>query len=209
MSADERVRHDRFVFAADRQRFLQTRGMVRTILSGYTGIAPADCAFQAAPGGRPSLAGRAAETGIDFNVSHTRRLIAIAVASGLSVGIDVEGIEQPWSEGLPNRFFAPDEAAALAELPPAVRQARFYEYWTVKEAYLKARGLGLALPLDGFAIGFPVSARPTIAFTSIEDRAERWQLFLTEPCEGFRLALAIEREGADVPIVIREFAPED
>lgn len=208
MSADERVRHDRFVFAADRQRFLQTRGMVRTILSGYTGVAPEDCAFQTAPGGRPSLAGRAAETGIDFNVSHTRGLIAIVVASKVCVGIDVEGIERPWSEGLPDRFFAPDEAAALAALPAAVRQVRFYEYWTVKEAYIKARGLGLALPLDGFAIAFPDKAPPTIAFTSIDDRPERWQLWLTEPCERFRLALAVEREGRDVPVLMREFVSE-
>ena len=207
MSPDERVRRDRFVFEADRVRFLQTRGMVRTILSRYTGVAPEDCAFQSAPAGRPSLAGAAAASGVDFNISHTRGLIALAVTSGVTVGIDVEGIERPWSEGLPERFFAPSEASALDALPPAVRQVRFYEYWTVKEAYLKARGLGLALPLDGFAIGFRDGAPPSIAFTSIDDHPERWQLFLTEPCEGFRLALAIDREGSDLPIVMREFQP--
>jgi 4'-phosphopantetheinyl transferase len=108
---------------------------------------------------------------------------------------------------LPPRFFAPAEAAALASLPASEQQVRFYEYWTVKEAYLKARGLGLALPLDGFAVSFPPNAPPTIAFTSIDDRPERWQLFLAEPCEGFRLALAIDREGSDVPIVLREYLP--
>jgi 4'-phosphopantetheinyl transferase len=229
MSADERARHDRFVFAADRLLFLQTRGMVRTILSRYTGVSPDACAFLVEPGGRPSLAGDAGR-GIDFNVSHTRGLIALAVASSVRatdehgftratdehgftrisgrVGIDVEGVERAWSDGVPNRFFAPAESAALDALPPSERQVRFYECWTVKEAYLKARGLGLALPLDGFAVGFPPKAPPTIAFTSIDDRAERWQLSLMEPCAGFRLALAIAREGADVPVRVREFAPE-
>jgi 4'-phosphopantetheinyl transferase len=216
ISPDERVRHDRFVFAADRRLFLQTRGMVRTMLSRYTGVPPESCTFDVAPGGRPSLSGAAAAAGIDFNVSHTRGLIALAVASnvratdehGLTrIGIDVEGIERPWLEGVPDRFFAPAEAAALEALPPAARQVRFYEYWTVKEAYLKARGLGLALPLDGFVIAFPDQWRPAITFTSIADRPERWQLFLAQPCEAFRLALAIEREGRDVPVVMRELAP--
>jgi 4'-phosphopantetheinyl transferase len=205
ISADERVRRDRFVCAADRELFLQTRGMVRTILSRYTGMRPEDCAFETAPGGRPRLAGEAARAGVDFNVSHTRGLIAIAVARDVRVGIDVEATGRPWSENLPARFFAPAEASALDELPPSGRQVRFYEYWTVKEAYLKARGLGLALPLDGFVVTFPPNAPPAIAFISIDDRPERWQLFLAEPCEGFRLALAIE--GAGVPVAIGEYLP--
>jgi 4'-phosphopantetheinyl transferase len=207
MSPDERVRRDRFVFAADRELFLQARGMVRTILSRYTGVRPEDCAFEAAPGGRPLLAGAAARARIDFNLSHTRGLIAIAVTRDVRVGVDVEGTARPWSEALPPRFFAPAEAAALDELPPSEQQVRFYEYWTVKEAYLKAKGLGLALPLDGSVVTFPPGAPPAIAFTSIDDRADRWQLSLMEPCEGFRLALAIERDGADLPVTLREYTP--
>ncbi len=144
LSADERAR--RFANPADRARFVVTRALVRTVLSRYARVEPAAWRFDYEPGGRPRAAG-----GPWFSVSHTGGLSLCAVTrTSEAIGVDVERSGRAARVvALADRYFSPDEAADVrAASSEAARRARFFAYWTVKEAYLKARGTGLGARLD-------------------------------------------------------------
>lgn len=150
LGPDELARAERFVFRKDRLLHLLARALARSALSRISGADPARWEFVTGPHGRPELGGPPHPNGpLRFNVSHTRGLVACAVARGHDVGVDVESFERelPVAE-LAARFFSAEEAAEIAAAPPAARDPRFLALWTLKEAYLKARGFGLSLPLD-------------------------------------------------------------
>ena len=204
MSADERARHDRFRFERDRHLFLVTRGVIRSLVAGYLGVDPAACVFEIDSRGRPSLA-HPAGSGFFFNLSHTHGLVACAVAPEPEVGVDVEGVERRRSPELPRQFFSKDEADALEALPEDAQTARFYDYWTLKEAYIKARGLGLALPLDGFSMVMDEAGPPRIRFApSIDDDPDSWQFAQFTPTPQHRMAIAVRRRDTDWRILFRE-----
>jgi len=208
MTPEERARRDRFVFPRDRHQFLVTRGLLRTLIGQYLQTDPAGCAFESNRYGRPSLCGAAALT-LGFNLSHTRGLIAYAMAGVPEIGVDVEHVERTAAgPDLARRFFSPSEADALDALPPPERPSRFFDYWTLKEAYIKARGLGLSLPLDGFSMQLDAGGPPRITFASPIDTApESWQFAQFNPSPRHRLAVAVRRHGGDLPIRIREIVP--
>lgn len=205
MSPDERARQARFVFEEDQHQFLVTRGVLRTLLGKYLSREPTDCDFAVNDYGRPSLTG---VDDFDFNVSHTAGLVAFAFARVPEVGIDVEDVERRRVDpDLPRRFFSASEVAALEALPEPARVSRFFDYWTLKEAYIKARGMGLSLPLDGFSMHLDAGA-PRITFApSIDDAPASWQFAQFHPSPRHRLAVAIRRRGPDLAIRWRELVP--
>jgi 4'-phosphopantetheinyl transferase len=163
MSPDERARHARFVFPRDQHIYLVARALVRTTLSKYADVEPKAWTFQEGPYGRPEIAGPPGVAPLRFSLSHTAGLVALAVASHADVGIDVEGINARASGlDIASHFFAPSEAADLEALPPEQQGRAFLEFWTLKEAYIKATGLGLSMPLKSFA--FQLTDPPAIAF---------------------------------------------
>jgi 4'-phosphopantetheinyl transferase len=173
LTPDETERMARFVFERDREIFLATRVLVRTTLSRYHPVAPADWRFVANAYGRPEIAGR--DTDLRFNLSNTHGLIVCAVAH-LDVGVDVERIVRRAPLEVADRFFAAIEVAALRALPSHEQGRRFFDYWTLKESYIKARGLGLALPLGGFAFRFDDDGVPSIEIDpTLEDDGQAWQ----------------------------------
>jgi 4'-phosphopantetheinyl transferase len=208
ITPEERVRHDRFVFPRDRHQFLVTRGVLRTLIGQYLQIDPAGCVFESNRYGRPSLAGPAAAT-LGFNLSHTNGLVAYAIAGVPEIGIDVEHVERATdSLNLARRFFSPSEADALDALPLSERPSRFFDYWTLKEAYIKARGLGLSLPLDGFSMQLDAGGPPRIRFAaSIYTDQDSWQYAQCNPSPRHRLAVAVRRHGRDLAIRVREIVP--
>lgn len=209
MTPDERVRQQRFVRATDRHLQLLARALVRILLSSYTGLAPDSWRFDAGPHGKPFLVSPVPSRPISFNLSHTAGLVAAAFTVGADVGVDVEHLgRQAATTDLARRFFAPAEVAAFERTPLDRRQEMFFAFWTVKEAYLKARGLGLSVPLAGFSVD-PVADPVTIAFAPpIEDRPSRWQFARHAPGPGHRLAVAVERrEGRDRRIRVGQVAP--
>ena len=126
-----------------------------------------------------------------FNISHTNGLVALAVARGHRVGLDVEAVTRPVLEDIPER-----------------QRSRFFDYWTLKEAYIKARGMGLALPLDQFAFALAPGSPPAIRFAAgFDDDPTRWQFWQAWPTPTHRLSLAIERDGADLPVALRQVTP--
>lgn len=132
-----------------RHQHLCTRVLQRLTLSEACGVPPEAWRFAYHPAGRPYIAAPEQRTRLSFSVSHTKGLIACAVAAGSIVGVDVEHVEAALDvEAVARRFFAPQEAEAVLNAVPDERRRAFLRHWTVKEACLKVLGTGLATPLD-------------------------------------------------------------
>lgn len=160
MTEAERARHDRFYFARDRLLFLATRALVRTVLSHYAPIAPASWRFGGGERGKPYIAeslttelAARGDAAIHFNLTNTLGLVVCAVSRAhAALGVDAESLERAGETlSIADHYFSPREVRALRALPPNQQRERFFSYWTLKESYIKARGLGLAIPLEQFS----------------------------------------------------------
>ncbi|HEX8611515.1 MAG TPA: 4'-phosphopantetheinyl transferase superfamily protein [Telluria sp.] len=211
LNEPERAQQLRFHFADDRLRYLATRALVRTVLSRYAPLAPVDWAFTPNEYGRPGIANDHAQArSLSFNLSHTRGLIAMAVTRDRTLGVDVENLTtRQVSGGIAEHFFSPAEVAELATVPEDRRQDRFFEYWTFKEAYIKARGMGLSIPLDRFSFHFPDERQVRLSIEpDLGDDAERWRFWQFRPGPGYLLALCAERlDGAEPLLTVRTVVP--
>jgi 4'-phosphopantetheinyl transferase len=210
LSENERMQEPTFFFARDRQRYLVTRALVRTVLSRYAPIAPEEWAFGANEYGCPHILNpQALRRGLSFNLSHTHSLIALAVVRGRAVGVDIENVRaREVSLAIARGCFAPREVAELVQVPEQDRQYRFFEYWTFKESYIKARGMGLSLPLDGFSFHYPGSRRVALEIApALDDRPERWRLLQFRPEPDYLLALCVERSDEASPLRVRRIVP--
>jgi len=192
LSPEEVDRHGRLVFERDRRLFLVAHAATRLILARYTNRDPSSLEFVLNPYGKPHLRARTGSPCPGFNLSHTHGLVALAVADEQDIGLDIENSRcaAGWAE-LVRNVLTPEEQAELWSCPPNQQQRRFYELWTLKEAYIKARGIGFSLPFHGFSIRLPVNRTIGIAFgDGIVDNPAAWwfELFAIET---FRLALAI------------------
>lgn len=211
LSEEERQRQQRFHFPKDRLRYLVTRALVRLTLSRYAAVEPGEWIFTANAYGRPQAQNPAAgRLRLKFNISHTDDLIVLAVTCGRAVGVDVENVRVRAAPiGIADRYFAQDEVAALSVASPAEQQRRFFEYWTFKESYIKARGMGLSLPLDKF--GFRLADERAVSLwihPQLEDHPRRWQLWQLAPSAEYLLALCVERyEPLATTVVLREVMP--
>jgi 4'-phosphopantetheinyl transferase len=178
--------------------------LLRHVLARYAPVAAPAWRFIQNQHGCPFVAEPpAGHEGLHFNLSHTKGLIAVGVTTGRELGVDVEFVDRGLTQDVAGRFFAPDEVRDLRALPEDRQGAVFFDYWTLKEAYIKARGMGLALPLDQFAFTLHAERPPTISFgPAIQDDPERWQFFQAWPLPRHRLGVAVERRGADLPVEI-------
>jgi len=191
---DERARAARFVVAQDRARYVAAHGLLRHVLGCYLKTPPERVRYRIAPRGKPSLVSHAGAPPLQFNLSHSDDLALVAVTLRRNVGVDLERVHRGRDVmGISERFFAPREAAALKALPPGARTAAFYRCWTRKEAYLKARGDGLSLPLDSFEVSL-APTEPAALLRSAQGLREvrRWTLLGLAPAPGYVAALAVE-----------------
>lgn len=203
LSQDELQRQRRFVFARDRHQFLVTRAMVRTVLSSYTGDDPRAWVFRQNAYGKPEIALPAAGP-LRFNLSHTAGLVVCAVAVGREVGVDVEDLQRGRQTlAVARRFFAAAEVAALEKRPPQQQPIGFFEFWTLKEAYIKARGMGLSVPLGEFAFTLEPDRPPAISFAvGRDDQPEAWQFARIRLGGRYQIAVAV-RLPRSIPLTIR------
>jgi 4'-phosphopantetheinyl transferase len=210
LSAPERDQERRFYFARDRLRYLVTRALVRTVLSRYLPLPPPAWRFETNDYGRPHIANPiAGAERFKFNISHTHSLIALGITRGGALGVDVENFRaRAISIDVADRYFAPEEVAALAGVPQDLQQYRFFEYWTFKEAYIKARGMGLSLPLDKFSFHYAHDADVQLAIEpELADDPRRWRLWQLRPQSDYLLALCAERSEAPMNISLRHCVP--
>ena len=176
LNADERAQQQRFIPVAKQHEYLVTRVMVRTVLGKMLGLAPAALTFSVNQWGRPTLSPGLAASPLHFNVSHTDGLIVCLVSSSHEVGVDTELLTRaPNVLALAPRVFAPMERIELAALPIAQQAKRAVVLWTLKESYIKARGMGLALALDGFAFRFEGAQVRLEVEPALDDDGARWQ----------------------------------
>ena len=188
LSPDELARADRYRSKHDGARFTAARGQLRALLADYAKIDPKQITFENSPHGKPALAG----VMLSFNLSHSGELALVAVAgAGVELGIDIETVRRDLEfERLAQRFFAPGETAALLALPPEQRTDAFFACWTRKEAYMKARGLGLAIPLDGFEVSLDPGDPPRLLRPAAGDpHGEEWVMLQMDPGPGYTAAL--------------------
>jgi 4'-phosphopantetheinyl transferase len=210
LSIEEARRAERFLQPDDAMRFVIGRTLARTMLSRYADVQPRDWLFVIDAYGRPELAARPAHApDLRFNLTHTAGLVACAVTVGREVGVDVEHVSRMITHDVPERFFSPREVADLRALPDADQQAIFFDYWTLKESYIKARGLGLALPLRHFTfLRYPDRA-PAIDFApELSDEPASWQFAQFWPTPEHRMAVAVRRFGPDLPVYLHDVVPE-
>jgi len=197
LSADEEARADRFRFARDRDDFTVARGVLRVILGRYTGREPGDIRFIYSPFGKPSLDEGAGGGALRFNLSHSGGVALYAVTLGREIGVDVERVREDMDcVGVADRFFSADEVGVLHSLAPEAQTRAFFDCWARKEAYIKAHGHGLSLPLDSFDVSL-APGEPAALLRTREDAAEasRWTLRELTVGEGFSAALAVEGGG--------------
>lgn len=207
----EREQEKRFHFARDRRRYLVTRALVRSVLSRYEPIEPQRWCFTNNAYGRPEIVDEQARNrGLSFNISHTHSLIALGVTRHCSLGVDVENFRaREVSLDVANRYFAPPEVEALNQLPADEQQYRFFEYWTFKESYIKARGMGLSLPLDKFSFHYPDETAVGLTIDpELGDDASRWELWQFRPDAEYLMAVCAERVDAQSPrLTVRQIVP--
>ncbi len=194
LSPDEVQRAGRFCFERDRSRFTVARGVMREILSGYVGLAATDLRFSCGLKGKPGLAGGLEQFGVRFNLSHSSELALLAVTQGLAVGVDIERIKADVAtDDIAERFFSATEVQTLKSLPACQRSEAFFSCWTRKEAYIKARGEGLSVPLDSFAVAFAPGGPPALLHAEVDPtEVEHWSMYNIKTSEGYKAALVVE-----------------
>jgi 4'-phosphopantetheinyl transferase len=194
LSPDEQRRAERFRSESDRGRFIVGRGSLRRILSRYLEVAPEELVLRYGAQGKPMLAESRGDLPLQFNLSHSQGLALLAIARGRPVGIDIEQIRPVVdAEQIVARFFSAPERAEFAQLPDGQRLEAFFRGWTRKEAYLKATGAGLSLPLDQFAVSLSPGEPPRLV--DVAERpleAGRWTLLDLAPGPGYLGAVAVK-----------------
>lgn len=197
LTIDELSRAERFVYAQDRERFIVARGLLRAVLGRYLNVAPEQLRFRHGASGKPALAAESGGHGIHFNLSDSHGLVLYAVALNREVGVDVEHVHPiPEAAELVARFFSFSERAEFRALAPDDQLGAFFRCWTRKEAYIKAKGQGFALPLDRFDVSVaPGRSAELLNVDGYPYEASRWSLCDLSPAPGYVGALAVEGHG--------------
>ncbi len=193
LSTDEISKAERFYFEKDRRYFIASRGLLRTILGRYLKTDPSCLRFEYKLHGKPALVGEGSGNTYSFNLSHSHGLLLLAITRGREIGIDLEFIRAESAEQeIAERFFAPNEVAKLCSLPADQKQEAFFKCWTRKEAYVKAKGEGLMVPLDQFEVSLSPGEPAALLNTASYIEASDWSLEELDPGPGYVAALAVQ-----------------
>jgi 4'-phosphopantetheinyl transferase len=224
LSDDERVRAQRFRFVKDRTHFIAARGLLRAILGRYLSREPQTLSFSYNAYGKPALAempegvgtnpscqrrlvaatasqsGRTKGEGLSFNATHAQGMALYAITCNRAIGVDLEYIQRQveW-EAVAERFFSPYEVSMLRAVPSHTRHIAFFNCWTRKEAYIKARGMGLSLALDQFDVSL-IPGEPAALLNIREEGQDisNWSLYDLYPGNDYIAALALEGHASSL-----------
>jgi len=197
LSEDEQARAGRFYFQKDREHFIVARGLLRAILGRYLKLDPSQLQFRYTPHGKPFLDIETDRDELRFNVSHSHGIALYAITLKKELGVDVEWIRPDFAnEQIAEHFFSHREIAALRALPASKQTEAFFNCWTRKEAYIKARGEGLSLSLDQFNVSLsPGEPARLVSTDGDAHEALRWSLQSLFPGSGYVAALAVAGHG--------------
>lgn len=199
LTPEERAQHLRFIPPLKRHEYLVTRVLVRTILGEALGMRPGALRFAPNEWGRPELS---PPSPLHFNVSHTEGLVVCLVSTEQEVGVDTELIARgPSILGLASRVFSPQEQRDLAALPAEEQAQHAVVLWTLKESYIKARGMGLSLALDGFSFRFEEGGVRLEVEPALKDDGARWQFHIRRFGEHLISTSMAGPPGAEVDMV--------
>ena len=201
----EAVRHARFRHDIDRDMFLLGRAMARTLVGRALGVPPWAWAWAEGPHGRPEVSGHASH--VSFNIAHSAGMVVCALSRDAAVGVDIEHRDRPPTDPrIVRRFCSPMEIADIERQGLDGWRDQFLRYWTLKEAYLKARGLGIGVPLAD--VSFTLGDRVRVDFLdSLAGTDTNWAFALVEPDHGHFVAVATPASPAAHPAFIVEPFP--
>ncbi|HEX9917920.1 MAG TPA: 4'-phosphopantetheinyl transferase superfamily protein [Pyrinomonadaceae bacterium] len=194
LAPDEAAKAARFHFPRHRDHYIAARGLLRRLLGLYLARPPESLQFSYGAYGKPSLDGAHATGDLRFNVSHSHELVLYAFARGREVGVDIEHMRADFAgEDIAARFFSAREVNMLRTLPAEARTHAFFNCWTRKEAYIKARGEGLSHPLDAFDVSL-IPGEPAALLGTRGDPRElsRWSLHSLDAGEGYAAAVVVQ-----------------
>lgn len=208
LSDDERARLQRLAFDPLRMEFLLTRALCRTALSAHTGIAPERWRFTRQRGGRPVILDPLPGGDLAFNLSNCRTWVACAVAAQAEVGVDVEQIASFWpGDDIAAQCLSPSESTWLHTQPISMRARSLCMLWTLKESYLKARGLGLSVPMQ-FCRFSVAGDRITLELdAALNDDASSWRFHTWQPDAEHCAALALRCRSEELQMHWHEVTP--
>lgn len=217
LSPDEQAREARFCNDPLRHLFRVSHALVRITLSRYAPVAPSDWRFSEGEHGKPEILNNLEGPALRFNLSHNTELVACLVTQEIDCGVDVEQVARVKDlEAVARRVFSHVELDDLLGRAGADREGRFTDFWVLKEAYIKARGMGFQLPLQDIQFRISDDNSVTLNFApGFDDDPSEWQLHLQEqsyfdePTIAFRLGVALRRGGSAARrIIIRDVVPE-
>jgi len=193
LTEDEIVRAERFHFEKDRKHYIVARALLRKLLAAYLGTTAGELRFNYAEKGKPALAG-VENSLLNFNLAHSHGKAIYAFSLGRELGVDLEFIREDFGgEEIAERFFSRGEIATLKNVPPELTKEAFFHCWTRKEAYIKARGEGLSMPLDVFDVSL-LPGEPAALLRNHKEPAEvtRWSMQSVPVPDGYVAALVVE-----------------
>jgi 4'-phosphopantetheinyl transferase len=199
LSADETARAARFVFETDRHAFVAARGMLRAVLSAYTGLKPEELTFSYDSSGKPDLTSKQNPENLAFNVSHSGEFALIAVTRNRRIGVDIERHRDgvAFSE-IADRYFAPGEVSALRALSPGKQREAFFTCWARKEAYIKGLGKGFGVPLRHFEVSIIPDKPAVLLRPAMGHESEQWSLIALDVSPHYSAAVAVDGRPAQV-----------
>lgn len=211
LSEDELVQMQRFRFEKDKKRYLATRALVRTVLSKYIALAPSEWTFTYNQYGKPTISNvKAIAHTLTFNLSHTEGLIILGISCDRLIGVDTENIQvtDALTEGV-DLFLSLDEIGHLSTVYGAEYQTRFFEYWTLKEAYIKAKGAGFSIPLQQITFSLQQKGQIDLAFhPQWDDDASQWHFWQFSVLPDYLMAVCVERPlGTPLQITLKKITP--
>jgi len=196
----ELTRMSRLYYARHRHQFLITRALIRASLSRYFDVEPADWRFDKNGYGKPQIAFPDKPWPIRFNLSHCNGLIMCGIAQDHDIGVDVEDTQRSTRAAFDSlsSYFSSEEIASLSDLPEDQQKQRFFDYWTLKESYIKARGMGLAIPLSSFSFHFEADRLKGFETApQLEDNAANWHFWRISEAGRYRIAVAVNSGSSD------------
>ncbi|MFN8492894.1 MAG: 4'-phosphopantetheinyl transferase superfamily protein [Caldilineaceae bacterium] len=194
LNSEEQQRADRFHFPQHRAHYTAARAVLRILLGRYLQVAPQAVSFTYNAYGKPALGTADTQPQLHFNVSHSGALALYAFTYNRPVGVDVEQMRANVDFlGLSKQVFSAQEQQLFRMLPPAQIMDAFYNGWTRKEAFIKAKGMGLSLPLEQFDVTMTPGEPARLCATAFDPAdVNRWSMTELAPGEGYKGALVVE-----------------